>query len=129
MLCLCFFKHKTAYESRISDWSSYLCSSDLPVRHLQDISVRIGDIGPVTNRRPPIFGAFQQYAGVTRPVCQPVDLGTAGARNAQMPDRAECPVLQPRLLDQTDDERPRLVADPGDYIAPARAVSDRKSVV
>src|SRR3546814_20925596 len=24
-----FFKHKTAYEMRISDWSSYVCSSDL----------------------------------------------------------------------------------------------------
>src|SRR3546814_7320732 len=28
MLCL-FFKHKTAYEMRISDWSSDVCSSDL----------------------------------------------------------------------------------------------------
>src|SRR3546814_2758796 len=26
---LCFFKQKTAYEMRISDWSSYVCSSDL----------------------------------------------------------------------------------------------------
>src|SRR3546814_11607439 len=25
-----FFKHKTAYELRISDWSSDVCSSDLP---------------------------------------------------------------------------------------------------
>src|SRR3546814_16546677 len=31
MLCfvLCFFKQKTAYEMRISDWSSDVCSSDL----------------------------------------------------------------------------------------------------
>src|SRR3546814_8364354 len=29
--CLCFFfKQKTAYEMRISDWSSDVCSSDLP---------------------------------------------------------------------------------------------------
>src|SRR3546814_3690988 len=28
--CL-FFKQKTAYELRISDWSSDVCSSDLPV--------------------------------------------------------------------------------------------------
>src|SRR3546814_15972390 len=27
-----FFKHKTAYEMRISDWSSDVCSSDLMVR-------------------------------------------------------------------------------------------------
>src|SRR3546814_12360320 len=32
LLCLCcffFFKQKTAYEMRISDWSSDVCSSDL----------------------------------------------------------------------------------------------------
>src|SRR3546814_7315097 len=28
-LCFCFFKQKTAYEMRISDWSSDVCSSDL----------------------------------------------------------------------------------------------------
>src|SRR3546814_2922111 len=27
--CIFFFKQKTAYELRISDWSSYVCSSDL----------------------------------------------------------------------------------------------------
>src|SRR3546814_3498248 len=31
MLCLFFFKQKTAYEMRISDWSSDVCSSDLEV--------------------------------------------------------------------------------------------------
>src|SRR3546814_3970236 len=29
MLCFFFFKQKTAYELRISDWSSDVCSSDL----------------------------------------------------------------------------------------------------
>src|SRR3546814_7486796 len=28
-ICVCFFKQKTAYEMRISDWSSDVCSSDL----------------------------------------------------------------------------------------------------
>src|SRR3546814_1260010 len=28
-----FFKQKTAYEMRISDWSSDVCSSDLPFEH------------------------------------------------------------------------------------------------
>src|SRR3546814_4949124 len=38
-LCFFFFKQKTAYEMRISDWSSDVCSSDLgrvftvPVSH------------------------------------------------------------------------------------------------
>src|SRR3546814_2676704 len=32
---MCFFKQKTAYERRISDWSSDVCSSDLAVRETQ----------------------------------------------------------------------------------------------
>src|SRR3546814_18437220 len=31
-LCFFFFKQKTAYEMRISDWSSDVCSSDLAAR-------------------------------------------------------------------------------------------------
>src|SRR3546814_5665602 len=34
VLCIFFFKQKTAYEMRISDWSSDVCSSDLRVRGL-----------------------------------------------------------------------------------------------
>src|SRR3546814_7285066 len=30
VFCIFFFKQKTAYELRISDWSSDVCSSDLP---------------------------------------------------------------------------------------------------
>src|SRR3546814_2799887 len=39
MYCIFFFKQKTAYEMRISDWSSDVCSSDLRARvlaHLRD---------------------------------------------------------------------------------------------
>src|SRR3546814_21180168 len=32
---ICFFKQKTAYEMRISDWSSDVCSSDLQVMRRQ----------------------------------------------------------------------------------------------
>src|SRR3546814_9650994 len=32
LLFFFFFKQKTAYEMRISDWSSDVCSSDLPAR-------------------------------------------------------------------------------------------------
>src|SRR3546814_3887528 len=45
MLCWClscvFFKQKTAYELRISDWSSDVCSSDLKFRG----DVRLFDAG------------------------------------------------------------------------------------
>src|SRR3546814_10151756 len=38
MFCVLFFffKQKTAYEMRISDWSSDVCSSDLPPARRQD---------------------------------------------------------------------------------------------
>src|SRR3546814_2850367 len=32
MICVFFFEQKTAYEMRISDWSSDVCSSDLEIR-------------------------------------------------------------------------------------------------
>src|SRR3546814_2478992 len=44
-----FFKQKTAYEMRISDWSSDVCSSDLierlPVRIIADIRRRLAGYG------------------------------------------------------------------------------------
>src|SRR3546814_18538886 len=36
-----FFKQKTAYEMRISDWSSDVCSSDL-----EDVDVRLAELCP-----------------------------------------------------------------------------------
>src|SRR3546814_9639940 len=33
IVCIFFFKQKTAYERRISDWSSDVCSSDLDYAH------------------------------------------------------------------------------------------------
>src|SRR3546814_760029 len=51
-----FFKQKTAYEMRISDWSSVVCSSDL-----QNISVEDNPhlvCGPFGPERRPNFGQF-----------------------------------------------------------------------
>src|SRR3546814_16507207 len=48
-----FFKQKTAYEMRISDWSSDVCSSDLLARHLvpfgqpQDLPAQSGEAAVV----------------------------------------------------------------------------------
>src|SRR3546814_5372764 len=55
ILLVCFFKQKTAYEMRISDWSSDVCSSDLVVdRYFPDIEgagsdgwYDTGDIGTI----------------------------------------------------------------------------------
>src|SRR3546814_12130082 len=42
LFCLCFFfKQKTAYEMRISDWSSDVCSSDLRAEPVDQIGHRL----------------------------------------------------------------------------------------
>src|SRR3546814_6610282 len=49
MFCFFLFKQKTAYEMRISDWSSDVCSSDLQIldrsHHLPEIGVPLPDPG------------------------------------------------------------------------------------
>src|SRR3546814_3705331 len=49
-----FFKQKTAYEMRISDWSSDVCSSDLRPDglRLSRVRVPIGLIGIIYESRP-----------------------------------------------------------------------------
>src|SRR3546814_10621233 len=39
-----FFKQKTAYELRISDWTSDVCSSDLPAELIGDEPAAMADI-------------------------------------------------------------------------------------
>src|SRR3546814_12560412 len=50
VVCFFFFKQKTAYEMRISDWSSDVCSSDLYLLAVDHIGVAIA-IGPCLERR------------------------------------------------------------------------------
>src|SRR3546814_8097499 len=69
MFVVVFFKQKTAYEMRISDWSSDVCSSDLGLRreiaHAIDIdralAVEAADEGPVADR----VAAFGRAEGDT----------------------------------------------------------------
>src|SRR3546814_1697831 len=50
VLCICFFfKQKTAYEMRISDWSSDVCSSDLPQDFFTDSEVVRGLFARLVN--------------------------------------------------------------------------------
>src|SRR3546814_10903689 len=45
--CVFFFKQKTAYEMRISDWSSDVCSSDLTIKGIlmntQELAEKIAE--------------------------------------------------------------------------------------
>src|SRR3546814_10082452 len=64
MLFFFFFKQKTAYEMRISDWSSDVCSSDLTPTLLLYANVskgyKAGSFPGVS------AGTFAQYAAVTQ---------------------------------------------------------------
>src|SRR3546814_9183327 len=65
LFCFFFFKQKTAYEMRISDWSSDVCSSDLDsyivefyshVMHL--VSNVIGRLDPAKDALDALFAGF-----------------------------------------------------------------------
>src|SRR3546814_20938845 len=56
LCCFFFFKQKTAYEMRISDWSSDVCSSDLGTAE-QDMTAAVGKgstIGEIARNDPAV---------------------------------------------------------------------------
>src|SRR3546814_13493524 len=55
-----FFKQKTAYEMRISDWSSDVCSSDLAARRKRRFRA------PADQRRPPAIDAEARRDAASR---------------------------------------------------------------
>src|SRR3546814_7847943 len=57
-----FFKQKTAYEMRISDWSSDVCSSDLPRARPVDVVIHIGARRAAVGPGEIEFGAFARGA-------------------------------------------------------------------
>src|SRR3546814_3623666 len=77
MLCFFFFQQKTAYEIRISDWSSALCSSDLAdLNELRGLLYLYEDTVPFLARQvaraargyledllPPFFSALVRHTG------------------------------------------------------------------
>src|SRR3546814_8151453 len=67
--CFFFFKQKTAYEMRISDWSSDVCSSDLDkiAQHRSDLH-GLWKLRVRGARRRPVV-----------PLAQPLDAGLGGA--------------------------------------------------
>src|SRR3546814_1416771 len=69
--CIFFFKQKTAYEMRISDWSSDVCSSDLQQIDLGQAAVAAKDIGVALIAR--------KHDGSVRQVTQSVHATQAGA--------------------------------------------------
>src|SRR3546814_8498151 len=87
MLCMCsvfffFFKQKTAYETRISDWSSDVCSSDLFIPPILPSLSRL--------KKP---GTYHEHVRMSRPaeLLSPTVgvLGSQSSRSVQI-GRASC---------------------------------------
>src|SRR3546814_9043539 len=85
ILCVFFFKQKTAYEMRISDWSSDVCASDL-IRQQKDGERRL-------SRRP----------------CRDLHRRLAHDRVAH---RVPIPLREQRRAEQQDERRPAQPAPP-----------------
>src|SRR3546814_13124738 len=70
--CFFFFKQKTAYEMRISDWSSDVCSSDLPCQGMTpECIAKMGCAAPVALIPPLAFEAMPPFS-VAAPLQMPV---------------------------------------------------------
>src|SRR3546814_5485402 len=64
-----FFKQKTAYEMRISDWSSDVCSSDLWLS--LDDKLTSDDILVSTLQNPSALGSLEEYGSESGPFTVP----------------------------------------------------------
>src|SRR3546814_4378564 len=106
VVVLFFFKQKTAYELRISDWSADVCSSDLLVERALQVLRRLGiapvavlregdelQVDPVLHR----LAHFQKGLYGQEPVVADVDVAADGQRAARDRPAAE---REGALLDQ-----------------------------
>src|SRR3546814_8164418 len=84
VLSCCFFKQKTAYEMRISDWSSDVCSSDLiDDNRRPDLGALLSACRTVGRAlRPGAVVVFEStvYPGVTEEICGPALAEASGLR-------------------------------------------------
>src|SRR3546814_12323726 len=65
LIFVVFFKQKTAYEMRISDWSSDVCSSDLATRYWLG-----GRAGTAIREKELVAGTITRGRGARRSPCQ-----------------------------------------------------------
>src|SRR3546814_11367483 len=97
-----FFKQKTAYEMRISDWSSDVCSSDLANPAMGWRAIRIGLDRPALLRRQ-LRALLHAAAGRSLPVMFPLISDVAEFEASQ--------ALLQREIEREKDFRDRLPAD------------------
>src|SRR3546814_7563318 len=85
VLCFCcfFFKQKTAYEMRISDWSSDVCSSDLMGELGEILHVEAGGEVRLQHERRDQRHQVGIAAALAEPVQRALHLAHAGADGRQ----------------------------------------------
>src|SRR3546814_774417 len=108
LLYFFFFKQKTAYEMRISDWSSDVCSSDLGARQIigRDLTKRWQSI------RTKLFDEFASDLDC----CEPVDLLVrqplpAFRKICDIADGSHARRREVEQVDDGDDIRARFTGD------------------
>src|SRR3546814_18531986 len=110
-----FFKQKTAYEMRISDWSSDVCSSDLDRRRIDDVLLGFGHFfdpagnGGVAGRAFDERAAslFDVLGGEPAAVCGPVGL----VRHHTLGEEAGKRLGHVELADAAERARPEAGAE------------------
>src|SRR3546814_15182181 len=122
MLCVVFFfKQKTAYEMRISDWSSDVCSSDL------ETDVALEHVAEVLDAVAEHQGAVDAHAEGEAGVGLRVD--AAGDEDARVHDSTAAP-LDPALAPARPAGVPVLLpgstADDADHVALGGRPSERE---
>src|SRR3546814_12078412 len=122
MLIFFFFKQKTAYEMRISDWSSDVCSSDLRQQQADNRS-EVGNEGEETGDKadgePEVEAGKRQANGIEHRQRQ-ADRSLAAQEACQ-----RLVDLAPELADRLLVPARQRVVGPGNHAGPI----DRKSVV
>src|SRR3546814_2329021 len=106
-MCVFFYKQKTAYELRISDWSSDVCSSDLYISyfHPMDYIRALGaayerEVSPAAkDAMAQILSNSRMCAEGHRPICQDTGIVTVFIKWGM-----DCRLDTPRSLQQVVDE-------------------------
>src|SRR3546814_1899535 len=95
-LCVFFFcfKQKTAYEMRISDWSSDVCSSDLPVLGPESVIASRAAVAALQQAKGSKYMAFHDAMMAFRGQLSDTEIfrmaGEAGLDVAKQIGRASC---------------------------------------
>src|SRR3546814_1422373 len=96
--CIFFFKQKTAYEMRISDWSSDVCSSDLILTY----APALAELRRGAKRTHWMWWIFPQLAKLGRSsTAQQFAIHSVKEAQAYL----DHPILGPRYLERSEERR------------------------